>query len=122
MGGSSSDKQFLQPHIRSRGRRKITERRFKDQEDGLKLVIVCDMWLTGFDVPCLHTMYIDKPLRGHNLMQAIARVNRIFKDKQGGLIVDYMGIGYSDNVDILLQLVQNWKLFEILKNVYVTYH
>ena len=76
MGGSSSDKQFLQPYIRSRGRRKITERRFKDQKDGLKLVIVCDMWLTGFDVPCLHTMYIDKPLRGHNLMQAIARVNR----------------------------------------------
>ena len=94
MSGSSSDKQFLQPHVRSKGRRKIIERRFKDQEDGLKLVIVCDMWLTGFDVPCLHTMYIDKPLRGHNLMQAIARVNRVFKDKNGGLIVDYMGIGY----------------------------
>ncbi len=92
------------------------------QTCALPIFIVCDMWLTGFDVPCLHTMYIDKPLRGHNLMQAIARVNRIFKDKQGGLIVDYMGIGYSDNVDILLQLVQNWKLFEILKNVYVTYH
>jgi type I restriction enzyme R subunit len=66
--------------------------RFKDESDELKLVIVRDMWLTGFDVPCLHTMYVDKPMRGHNLMQAIARVNRVFKDKPGGLIVDYIGI------------------------------
>ncbi|MHA1221672.1 MAG: type I restriction endonuclease subunit R [Candidatus Heimdallarchaeaceae archaeon] len=94
MSGSSSDTEFLRPHIRSKGRRKIIERRFKDQENPLKLVIVCDMWLTGFDVPCLHTMYLDKPLKGHNLMQAIARVNRVFKDKPGGLIVDYLGVGY----------------------------
>lgn len=68
----------------------------KDVEDELKIVIVCDMWLTGFDVPCLHTMYVDKPMSGHNLMQAIARVNRVFKDKPGGLIVDYIGI--ADNL------------------------
>jgi type I restriction enzyme R subunit len=71
---------------------KELERRFKDPNDPLKMVIVCDMWLTGFDIPCLHTMYIDKPLKNHTLMQAIARVNRIYKDKQGGLIVDYIGI------------------------------
>ena len=64
----------------------------KSPEDELRLVIVRDMWLTGFDVPCLHTLYIDKPMRGHNLMQAIARVNRVYKDKTGGLIVDYLGI------------------------------
>ena len=64
----------------------------KDERDNLKLVIVRDMWLTGFDVPSLHTMYIDKPMKGHNLMQAIARVNRVFKDKEGGVIVDYIGI------------------------------
>lgn len=68
----------------------------KDPHDELKVVIVCDMWLTGFDVPCLHTMYIDKPMSGHNLMQAIARVNRVFKDKPGGLVVDYIGI--ADNL------------------------
>jgi type I restriction enzyme R subunit len=72
-------------------RRRLADR-FKDPADPLKVVIVCDMWLTGFDVPCLHTMYVDKPLRGHNLMQAIARVNRVFKDKPGGLVVDYLGI------------------------------
>ncbi len=66
--------------------------RMKNPDDELKLVIVCDMWLTGFDVPCLHTLYIDKPMKGHNLMQAIARVNRVYKDKPGGLIVDYLGI------------------------------
>lgn len=66
--------------------------RMKDPDDELKLVIVRDMWLTGFDVPCLHTLYIDKPMQGHNLMQAIARVNRVYKDKPGGLIVDYLGI------------------------------
>jgi type I restriction enzyme, R subunit len=73
-------------------RRKAIGERMKNPEDGLKLVIVRDMWLTGFDVPCLHTMYIDKPMRGHTLMQAIARVNRVFKDKSGGLVVDYLGI------------------------------
>ena len=67
----------------------------KDVNDELQLVIVRDMWLTGFDVPSMHTMYIDKPMKGHNLMQAIARVNRVFKDKPGGLIVDYMGIAES---------------------------
>lgn len=67
----------------------------KDVNDPLKIVIVRDMWLTGFDAPCLHTMYVDKPMKGHNLMQAIARVNRVFLDKPGGLIVDYIGIGTS---------------------------
>jgi type I restriction enzyme R subunit len=76
----------------TKSERKILSDRMKDEDDSLKLVIVCDMWLTGFDAPCLHTMYIDKPMRGHNLMQAIARVNRVFKDKPGGLIVDYLGI------------------------------
>ncbi|MFC7027874.1 hypothetical protein ACFQH8_10975 [Halomicroarcula sp. GCM10025710] len=68
------------------------KRRFKDEDDPLKLAVVCDKWLTGFDVPCLHTMYIDKPMKNHNLLQAIGRVNRVYKDKPGGLIVDYMGI------------------------------
>jgi type I restriction enzyme R subunit len=72
--------------------KKRLEKRFKDPADPLRLVIVRDMWLTGFDAPCVHTMYIDKPMKGHNLMQAIARVNRVFKDKQGGLVVDYIGI------------------------------
>ena len=73
-------------------RRKALSERFKDPDDPLKLVIVRDMWLTGFDAPPLHTMYVDKPMRGHSLMQAIARVNRVYKDKPGGLIVDYLGI------------------------------
>lgn len=72
--------------------KKRLESRFKDAKDPLKLVIVRDMWLTGFDAPCCHTMYIDKPMKGHNLMQAIARVNRVFKNKPGGLVVDYIGI------------------------------
>ncbi|TKT84594.1 type I restriction endonuclease subunit R [Dyadobacter frigoris] len=76
----------------TKSERKILSDRMKDENDSLKLVIVCDMWLTGFDAPCLHTLYIDKPMKGHNLMQAIARVNRVFKDKPGGLIVDYLGI------------------------------
>jgi type I restriction enzyme, R subunit len=81
-----------QPHIYSKETRKLFEKRFKDVEDPLQLVIVRDMWLTGFDVPACHSMYVDKPMRGHNLMQAIARVNRVFKDKPGGLVVDYIGI------------------------------
>jgi type I restriction enzyme R subunit len=93
MTGSASDKKALQPHLYSKAQKKDLEKRFKDPADPLKLVIVRDMWLTGFDVPCLHTMYVDKPMRGHNLMQAIARVNRVFKDKPGGLVVDYIGIG-----------------------------
>lgn len=93
MTGSSSDKELLRPHIYSKQTKKELAKRFKDPKDPFKLVIVRDMWLTGFDVQCLHTMYIDKPMRGHTLMQAIARVNRVFKDKPGGLVVDYIGIG-----------------------------
>ncbi len=92
MTGSAADVALLQPHIYNHATKKLLERRFKDPTDALKLVIVRDMWLTGFDVPCLHTMYIDKPMRDHNLMQAIARVNRVFRDKEGGLVVDYIGI------------------------------
>lgn len=92
MTGSASDKALLRPHIYSGQLKKRLEKRFKDPLDPLKLVIVRDMWLTGFDAPCVHTLYVDKPMKGHNLMQAIARVNRVFKDKQGGLVVDYIGI------------------------------
>jgi len=92
MTGSAADEQPLQPHIRSKARRKELAKRFKKPSEEMKLVIVRDMWLTGFDAPCLHTIYIDKPMRGHGLMQAIARVNRVFKDKPGGLVVDYLGI------------------------------
>ena len=93
MTGSASDKALLRPHIHSGQVKKRLEKRFKDPQDSLRLVIVRDMWLTGFDAPCVHTLYVDKPMKGHNLMQAIARVNRVFKDKQGGLVVDYIGIG-----------------------------
>lgn len=92
MTGSAADKALLQPHIYNNQAKKRLETRFKDINDPLKLVIVRDMWLTGFDAPVCHTMYVDKPMRGHNLMQAIARVNRVFKDKPGGLVVDYIGI------------------------------
>jgi type I restriction enzyme R subunit len=92
MTGSASDKLEWQPHIRSKARREALAKRFKDAKDPLKLVIVRDMWLTGFDAPCLHTLYVDKPMRGHGLMQAIARVNRVFRDKPGGLVVDYLGL------------------------------
>ena len=92
MTGSASDKALLRPHIYSGQVKKDLEKRFKAPNDPLKLVIVRDMWLTGFDAPCVHTLYVDKPMKGHNLMQAIARVNRVFKDKQGGLVVDYIGI------------------------------
>ena len=92
MTGSASDKALLRPHIYSGQVKKRLEKRFKDPADPLQLVIVRDMWLTGFDAPCVHTLYVDKPMKGHNLMQAIARVNRVFKDKQGGLVVDYIGI------------------------------
>lgn len=92
MTGSSSDKAKFQPHIHNKKTKKALEKRYKDVDDELKIVIVRDMWLTGFDAPCCHTMYIDKPMRGHNLMQAIARVNRVFGDKDGGLVVDYIGI------------------------------
>lgn len=92
MTGSASDRALLRPHIYSGQVKKRLEKRFKDPADPLRLVIVRDMWLTGFDAPCVHTLYVDKPMKGHNLMQAIARVNRVFKDKQGGLVVDYIGI------------------------------
>jgi type I restriction enzyme, R subunit len=92
MTGSAADAAELQPHISNKPRARAIEKRFKDSTDPLRLVIVRDMWLTGFDVPSLHTMYVDKPMKGHGLMQAIARVNRVFKDKPGGLIVDYIGI------------------------------
>ncbi|MDP9902138.1 type I restriction endonuclease subunit R [Variovorax ginsengisoli] len=93
MTGSASDRALLRPHIYSAQVKKRLEKRFKNPDDPLRLVIVRDMWLTGFDAPCVHTLYIDKPMKGHNLMQAIARVNRVFRDKQGGLVVDYIGIG-----------------------------
>lgn len=92
MTGSAADEAKMQPHIRNKKARKDLAKRFKKPEDEMKLVIVRDMWLTGFDAPCLHTLYIDKPMQGHGLMQAIARVNRVFKDKPGGLVVDYLGI------------------------------
>ncbi|PFI32607.1 DEAD/DEAH box helicase [Bacillus thuringiensis] len=96
MTGSSSDPAEWQPFIGNKKRREFLARRMKDNDDPLKIVIVRDMWLTGFDVPAMNTMYIDKPMKGHNLMQAIARVNRVFKDKPGGLVVDYIGI--ADNL------------------------
>jgi type I restriction enzyme, R subunit len=92
MTGSASDPEYWQGHIRNKPRREELAKRFKNPKDPFKVVIVRDMWLTGFDAPCLHTMYVDKPMRGHGLMQAIARVNRVFKDKPGGLVVDYLGL------------------------------
>lgn len=92
MTGSSSDPLNFQPHVRNKPKRKALGERLKDPKDSLKLAIVRDMWLTGFDAPSMHTLYIDKPMKGHNLMQAIARVNRVYKDKEGGLVVDYIGI------------------------------
>lgn len=103
MTGSASDDVSWQPHIRKKARREDMAVRFKNPDDPLKLVIVRDMWLTGFDAPSLHTMYVDKPMRGHGLMQAIARVNRVYRDKPGGLIVDYIGIAYH-----LKQALQNY--------------
>ncbi|MGJ8635706.1 MAG: type I restriction endonuclease subunit R [Phycisphaerales bacterium] len=92
MTGTATDRAELRHHQYSKGQRQRLAKRFKDADDPLKMVIVRDMWLTGFDVPCCHTMYVDKPMKGHSLMQAIARVNRVFRDKQGGLVVDYIGI------------------------------
>ena len=103
MTGSASDDVSWQPHIRNKPRREEMATRFKNAKDPLKLVIVRDMWLTGFDAPSLHTMYVDKPMRGHGLMQAIARVNRVYHDKPGGLIVDYIGLAYH-----LKQALQNY--------------
>jgi type I restriction enzyme R subunit len=103
MTGSASDPEEWQPHIRPKSGRDRIARRFKAPDDALKLVIVRDMWLTGFDVPSLHTMYVDKPMHGHTLMQAIARVNRVFRDKPGGLVVDYLGLA-----DQLREAVANY--------------
>jgi len=92
MTGSASDPLAWQDHIRNKPRREALAQRFKNPQDPLKIVLVRDMWLTGFDAPSLHTMYVDKPMRSHGLMHAIARVNRVFKDKPGGLVVDYLGL------------------------------
>ena len=92
MTGAASDPPDWQPHIRNKPRREALANRFRDAADTLQVVLVRDMWLTGFDAPSLHTMYVDKPMRGHGLMQAIARVNRVFRDKPGGLVVDYLGL------------------------------
>ena len=95
MTGSASDPVDWQPHIRNKPRREALANRFRDPSDPMRIVLVRDMWLTGFDAPSLHTMYVDKPMRGHGLMQAIARVNRVFKDKPGGLVVDYLGLAHE---------------------------
>ena len=95
MTGSASDPLDWQPHIRNKARRESLAHRFRNASDPLRIVLVRDMWLTGFDAPCLHTMYVDKPMRGHGLMQVIARVNRVFKDKPGGLVVDYLGLAHE---------------------------
>src|SRR6185312_16328461 len=95
MTGSASDPPDWQQHIRNKPRREALANRFRDPSDPLRIVLVRDMWLTGFDAPSLHTMYVDKPMRGHGLMQAIARVNRVFEDKPGGLVVDYLGLAHE---------------------------
>ncbi|XXG31963.1 MAG: type I restriction endonuclease subunit R [Ferrovum myxofaciens] len=95
MTGAASDPEEWQQHIGNKARRDLLAKRARDAKDPLKLVIVRDMWLTGFDAPCMHTMYVDKPMQGHGLMQAIARVNRVFRDKPAGLIVDYIGIAQN---------------------------
>ena len=95
MTGSASDPVEWQQHFRNKSRRETLAKRFRDPDDPLRIVLVRDMWLTGFDAPSLHTMYVDKPMRGHGLMQAIARVNRVFRDKPGGLVVDYLGLAHE---------------------------
>src|SRR5690606_5157431 len=94
-GNIANDPSEWLQHTGSKARRDLLAKRARDPKDPLKLVIVRDMWLTGFDAPCMHTMYVDKPMHGHGLMQAIARVNRVFKDKPGGLVVDYIGIAHN---------------------------
>lgn len=133
MTGSASDPANFQPHIHNKEERELLARRMKDSKDELKLVIVRDMWLTGFDAPSMHTMYIDKPMHGHGLMQAIARVNRVYKDKRGGLVVDYLGIApalkqalsyYSDNNKEAPTIPQEEAIalmrekYELVKNLY----
>jgi type I restriction enzyme, R subunit len=106
MTGSVSDPIEWQSHVRNKRKRKEWAKRFKKTDDSFRLVIVRDMWLTGFDVPCLHTMYVDKPMRGHGLMQAIARVNRVFRDKPGGLVVDYLGLPDVADMEYFLDQLQ----------------
>ena len=134
MTGSASDEAKLQKHIYSKQVKKDLEKRIKDVDDELKLVIVRDMWLTGFDAPSMHTMYIDKPMKSHNLMQAIARVNRVFKDKKGGLVVDYIGIANelkhalkiytgaggkgTGTIDTAEALAEMLKRLDIVQNMY----
>ena len=134
MTGSASDDEKLQKHIYNKKTKKLFERRIKDENDELKLVIVVDMWLTGFDAPNMHTMYIDKPMKSHNLMQAIARVNRVFKGKNGGLVVDYIGIANElkqalktytgaggkgrGTVDTAEALAEMLKRLDIVRNMY----
>ena len=134
MTGSASDNEKLQKHIYNKKTKKLFERRIKDENDELKLVIVVDMWLTGFDAPSMHTMYIDKPMRSHNLMQAIARVNRVFKGKNGGLVVDYIGIANElkhalktytgaggkgrGTIDTAEALAEMLKRLDIVRNMY----
>ena len=95
IAGTASDPPDWQAHVRGSAGHEMLAKQFRDANDPLMMVLVCDMWQTGFDVPCLHTMYVEKPMRGHHLMQAIARVNRVFKDKPGGLIVDYVGFAHE---------------------------
>jgi type I restriction enzyme R subunit len=105
MTGSASDDEAWQPHIRNKEKREALANRFKDPDDPFRIVIVRDMWLTGFDAPSLHTLYVDKPMKGHGLMQAIARVNRVFESKTGGLVVDYLGI--ANNLKEALRIYAN---------------
>ncbi len=134
MTGSASDDEKLQKHIYNKKTKKLFERRIKDENDELKLVIVVDMWLTGFDAPNMHTMYIDKPMKSHSLMQAIARVNRVFKGKNGGLVVDYIGIANElkqalktytgaggkgkGTIDTAQALAEMLKRLDIVRNMY----
>jgi len=134
MTGSASDEARMQQHIYPKQVKKDLEKRIKDEDDQLKLVIVRDMWLTGFDAPSMHTMYIDKPMKSHNLMQAIARVNRVFKDKKGGLVVDYIGIANelkhalktytgaggkgTGTIDTAEALAEMLKRLDIVQNMY----
>ncbi|MDR2260377.1 MAG: type I restriction endonuclease subunit R, partial [Azoarcus sp.] len=133
MTGAASDPPEWQPHIGNKTRRDLLARRVRDARDPLKLVIVRDMWLTGFDAPCMHTMYVDKPMRGHGLMQAIARVNRVFRDKPAGLVVDYIGIAqdlksalaqYSAHdrettgIDEARAVAVLWEKYEVARSMY----
>ena len=113
MTSSASDPEVFHPHRTSKEDRKRIEKRFKDENDPLEIVIVRDMWLTGFDAPPVHTLYIDKPMQGHNLMQAIARTNRVWADKPGGLVVDYIGTVSYTHLDVYKR--QQWHLGKLIQ-------